>query len=190
MYKNLSEIAAHKKWLRSEIVVPKIHFLFVVYCVLSQGTDFFQSKVFLEFMKVVAGIHYLMDTLLLFILEEHLQAWIFYVLCICIFDRYFSWTHIVISKEHLQPYIWMVPSLFQEVFCSDLVFSRVLCFFEISTCNHSCFQRCWVNPPFQLQPFIRQMALSLLQKSSCSHTFFQIYCIFFQNRRSCSKEIS
>ena len=68
-----------------------------------------------------------------------------------VYDRYFYLRHIVISKEHLQPYIWIVPSLFQEATCSDLVFSRVLCFFEISTCNHPCFQECWVNLPFQLQ---------------------------------------
>ena len=33
MYKNLSEIAAHKKGLWSEIVVLKKHFFFAVYCV-------------------------------------------------------------------------------------------------------------------------------------------------------------
>ena len=33
-------------------------------------------------------------------------------------------------KEHLQPYIWVTPSSFQEGICSDLVFSRVLCFFK------------------------------------------------------------
>ena len=33
MYKDLSEMAAHKKELWSEVVVPKNHFFFVVYCV-------------------------------------------------------------------------------------------------------------------------------------------------------------
>ena len=33
MYKNLNEMAAHKKGLWSEVVVSKKHFCFVVYCV-------------------------------------------------------------------------------------------------------------------------------------------------------------
>ena len=40
---------------------------------------------------------------------------------------------IAISKEHLEPYICVVLSLFQEASCSNLVFSRALCFFETST---------------------------------------------------------
>ena len=79
----------------------------------------------------------------------------------------------------------MVTSLFQEAACNDLVFSR-LCFFEMNTCDHPCFQRYWVN-----------------SASSCSHPFDEWYffyykravattrsfkfTIFFQNRRSCSK---
>ena len=43
------------------------------------------------------------------------------------------------------PYIWVVALLFKEATCRDLVFSRVLSFFEISTCNRLCFQRYWVN---------------------------------------------
>ena len=79
-----------------------------------------------------------------FIYEQHLQPW----LCIyIIFDRYFYLSRIVASKEHMQPYIWVVPPLFQEATCRDLVFSRVLSFFEISTCNHLCFQRYRVNLP-------------------------------------------
>ena len=37
-----------------------------------------------------------------------------------IFDRYFYIRRIAISQELLQPYIWVVPSLFQEAICSDL----------------------------------------------------------------------
>ena len=33
MYKSLREMAAHKKGLWSEVVVPNTHFFFVVYCV-------------------------------------------------------------------------------------------------------------------------------------------------------------
>ena len=45
----------------------------------------------------------------------------------------------------------MVPSLFQEAIYSDLVYSRVLPFFETSTCSHPFFERYWVNSQFQLQ---------------------------------------
>ena len=83
------------------------------------------------------------------------------------FKRHFLLRHIVISKVHLQPYIWVVLSLFQKATCSDLVFSRVLYFLENSTCNCSCFQRWRVSFPFQLQATIKQM-----------------------KRRSCRKEIS
>ena len=60
-----------------------------------------------------------------------------------VFGRYLR--HIVTSKQHLQLYIWVVPSLFQEATCSDLVFLRVLSFFEISTCNRLLSHRYWFN---------------------------------------------
>ena len=41
----------------------------------------------------------------------------------------------------------MVPPLFQGATCRDLVFSRVLSFFEKSTCNRLSFQRYRVNLP-------------------------------------------
>ena len=132
--------------------------------------NFFQGTVFLCFTKLVAVIHSLTDTV--FISEQHLQPW----LCIYnIFDRYFYLSRIVTSKEHMQPYIWVVPPLFQEATCRDLVFSRVLSFFEIRSCNRLCFQRYKIY--FQLQPSIGRMTPFPLQKSSCSHKFFQIYCI-------------
>ena len=71
MYKNLSEMAAHKKGLRIEVVVPKKHFFLCSLLCLIAGNTFFQSTVFLYFTKAVAAIHSLMDTV--FILEEHLQ---------------------------------------------------------------------------------------------------------------------
>ena len=93
-----------------------------------------------------------------------------------------------ISKEHLQPHIWVVPSLFQEVTCSDLVFSRVLCFFE---------QALAVIPFFK--------GIELISNSSCSDPFDEWpifynkktiaathsfkFTVFLQNR-NCSKEIS
>ena len=52
------------------------------------------------------------------------------------------------------PAIWVVLSLFQEAFCSDLVFSRELCFFETSTCSHRFFK-----------------SIELIRNFSCSHPF-------------------
>ena len=69
MYKNLSEMAAHKKGQWSEVVVPKKHFFLCdLVCLIASNSFFFQSAVFLYFAKVVAAIHYLMNTE--FILEE------------------------------------------------------------------------------------------------------------------------
>ena len=66
-----------------------------------------------------------------------LAAMIVYIQCI--------WQIFLFKAEHMQPYIWVVPPLLQEATCRDLVFSRVLSFFEISTCNRLCFQRYRVN---------------------------------------------
>ena len=89
-------------------------------------------------------------------LEEHLHAWISYY---NVFDGYFYLERSVISKEHLQLDIWVVPSLFQEITCGDRVFSRVLYFFERNTCSHPFSQRYWLNLQFQLQPSIRWLVL-------------------------------
>ena len=48
----------------------------------------------------------------------------------------------------------MAPSLFQEATCSDLVFSRELCFFATSTCSHRFFKD-----------------IELIRNSSRSHPF-------------------
>ena len=53
MYKNFNEMAAPKKGLLSEAVVPKKKIFFVTYWILV-GNSFYQSKVFLYFTKVVA----------------------------------------------------------------------------------------------------------------------------------------
>ena len=47
MYKNLSEMAAHKKGLWSKVVVPKKHFFCRILCLIA-GSSFFQSTVFHE----------------------------------------------------------------------------------------------------------------------------------------------
>ena len=121
------------------------------------GNSFFQSTVFLYFTELVAAIHSLMD--IAFILGEHLVPWIIYI--------QFIW-QMFLFKAY-----WMVPSLFQESTCSDLVFLRVLCFFQISTCNH----------PFNEWHFF-------YYKSVVTATYSFKTNVFFQNRRSCSKEIS
>ena len=63
----------------------------------------------------------------------------------------------VFLEEHACSHtFWVVPSLFQEATCSDLVFSRVLCFFETSTCS---------------DPFFK--GIELIRNSSCSHPFHE-----------------
>ena len=104
--------------------------------------DFCQGTVLLYFTKLVAAIHSLTDTV--FISEQYLQPWIVYRQCIwqiflCKACRNFKGAH---AAMHLSG-----PSLFQEPTCRDLVFSRVLSFFEISTCIRLCFQRWRVNSP-------------------------------------------
>ena len=64
-----------------------------------------------------------------------------------VFDRYFYLRCVAISKEHLQSYIWMVPSLFQDATCSDLGYCvslkqalAVIPFFKAESqfhCSHS-----------------------------------------------------
>ena len=77
MYKNLSEMAAHKKGPWSEVVVPKNILFFNSFMCLIAGNNFFQSTVFPYFTKVVTAIHSLMNTV--FITEERLQPWINYI---------------------------------------------------------------------------------------------------------------
>ena len=102
--------------------------------------QFFQM--FLYFTKLVAAIHSLT------VLHLFQNSTCSHELCIhSAFDRYLYWRRIVTSKEQMQPYIWMVPPLFQEATCLNLVFSRVLSFFEINTCNRLCFRRYRVNLP-------------------------------------------
>ena len=187
MHKNLSEMVVHIKGLWSEIVIPKNIFSlqFTVfnrfYCLMFD--KFFQGTVFLCFTKLVLAIHALTDTV--FISEQHLQPW----LCIYIvFDRYFYSRRIVTSKEHMQPYIWVVPPLFQEATCRDQVFSRVLPFFEISTCNRLCFQRYEVNLPPVAATHSTNGSFSIIKEQLQSQAISNL--LYFQKRSSCSKAIS
>ena len=111
------------------------------------------------------------------ILKEHPQPWTLYLQCI--------W-QIFLFKPYCN-FKGALASIYLSGTCSDLVFSSVLCFFEINTYNYPCFQKYWVNFSFQLQSSIRRIALFLLWKRGCSHTFFPI-CCFFQNRRSSRME--
>ena len=112
MYKNLSEMAAHKKGLWSEVVVPKNIFFYSFMCLIA-GNSFFQSTVFPYFTKVVTAIHSLMDTV--FIIEERLQPWINYIQRIwqiLLFKAYYYFKRVlaaiylngtvIISGGHLQ----------------------------------------------------------------------------------------
>ena len=78
-----------------------------------------------------------------------------------IWQIYLRW--IFISKEQLQPYIWVVPPLFQEATCSDSVFSTVLCFFK---------QALAVIPFF--------IGIELIHKSSCSHPFDELPFFYYK----------
>ena len=145
--------------------------------------NFFQGTVFLCFTKLVAAINSWTDTL--FISEQHLQPW----LCIYnVFDRYFYLRRIVTSKDHMQPYIWVITPLFQEATCRDLVFSRVLSFFEISTCSRLCFQRYRVNLPPVATIHSMNGTFSIIKAVAATNSFK--LTVFFQNRRSCIKEMS
>ena len=47
---------------------------------------------------------------------------------------------VVISKEHLQSYIWVAPLLFQEATLNNILFSRVQRFFEQEPVGSPCFK--------------------------------------------------
>ena len=108
-------------------------------------------------------------------------------LLICnVFDRLFRLRRIFISKEHMQPYIWVVPSLFQEIFYSEAYYLQGYC---VS-----------LKQALQVIPFFK--GIKLIRNSSCSHTFDEQqnkrahaakhsfkFTVLFQSR-NCSKKIS
>ena len=71
----------------------------------------------------------------------------------------------------------MVQSLFREATCSNPVFSRVLFFFEISTCNRLCFQRFWVNLPPVAAIHKTNGPFSIIKEQLQPHILSN-YCIF------------
>ena len=136
--------------------------------------SFFQGRVFLYFTKLVVAILFLMDTVL--ISKQHLQPWIEYLQCIWqifLFKAYcnFKWAPAAI---HVSGTV-----IIQDAMCINLVFSRVLSFFEIST---------WNSPPVAAihstnGPF------SIIERAvAATHSFK--FTVIFQNRRSCTKDTS
>ena len=134
---------------------------------------FFQGTVFLYFTKLVAAIHSLMGAA--FILEQHLQPWIVFWQ-ILLFKTYCNFkvalasiqgATVIISGGQFQP-----SSIF-----------KLLSFFERSTWNRLCFQKNWVNS----QP-VSAIHSSNKRTVVATHSFS--FTVFFQNRRSCSNEIS
>ena len=97
------------KW-NKEKTDPKYLFLktffhFRLLCLIA-GNSFFQSTGF--FFSLVAAIHLSVDTVFF---RRALAA----INCLYImYLTYFYLRRTVISNEHLQPYIWVVPSLLQE----------------------------------------------------------------------------
>ena len=82
-----------------------------------------------------------------------------------------------ISKEHLQPYIWVVPSLFQESACGDLVFFKgtlslkqaltPMPFFKVIESIHSFSS----SDPFHEGPFF-YYKIAITVKHSFENTVF------------------
>ena len=116
MYKILTEIISKDSWqktvIQSRLVVLQKHFFLVV----NRREHFFRAQ---YFTKVVAANHSSINTL--FLRRAFATINCIYKMNLTVYLR-----RIFISKEHLQPYIWVVPSFFQEATCSDLVFSTVL----------------------------------------------------------------
>ena len=76
----------------------------------------------------------------------------------------------------------MVPSLFQEVIHSYLVFSRVLSFFKTSTCILVFFQGYWVNSPFQCNQ-TGDWSFFYYKKGTHSATHFFKFTAFFSEQK-------
>ena len=128
MHKNLTEMAAHKEGLWAEIVVFK---------------QFFPGDSVSLFHKISYSHPLLNGYCIYFRTALSVMN--------CVYTMYLtdiSTKGVLQFQKRTCSHIseW-VPPLFQEATCSDLLFSRVLSFFEISTCNRLCFQRYWVNSP-------------------------------------------
>ena len=86
-----------------------------------------------------------------------------------------------ISKEHLQPYIWVVPSYFFRRPLEVIWYFQRYCFFKTSTCTHPFFHRHWVNSQVQLQSSIRWISIFYYKRViTATHSFK--FTVFLQNR--------
>ena len=150
MYKNLSEIIRKDSWqktvIQSRVVFQKYFFL-VVNC-----REHFSRALY--FTKVVAVNHSSTDTLFFRRALETINC--IYKMNLTVYLR-----RIFISKEHLQPCIWVAPSFFQEASCSDLVWYCVS------------FKQALAVIPF----FI---GIELIHKSSCSHLFDELPFFYYK----------
>ena len=116
MYKNLSEIAIHKKWLWSEVVVPKNIFTLYV-TVFNSRKSFFQSIVFLHFTKVFHEI------------INHFAMGITFATMLCVYNvrsTYITIWGLLLFQRSIcsHPLQWYRH---YQLSYSDLVFSVVLC---------------------------------------------------------------
>ena len=120
MYKNLREIAPHKKRLWSRVVVLQKNIFSLQGTVFNSRKELFQSTVFLYFTRVFAAIQPQYGSFSKSTFSHELRTR--NVFDICFTD--------IFSNEHLEPYIWVIPSLLQEAICFDLIPSRLLCLLE------------------------------------------------------------
>ena len=153
LVKNVQKI--HKKWLWSEVVVPKNIFTLYV-TVFNSRESFFQSTVFLHLTKVFHEI------------INHFATGIALADMLCVHNVRFTgisiWGLLLFQRSTCShTFQWY---LHYPLSYSDLVLSMVflLCFLETSTCIHPVFRRYWVNSSFQLQPSIWWMARFIIKE--------------------------
>ena len=160
MYKSLSEIAAHKKRLWTKKVVPRKISSPCRLLRLIEEKSFFCERCVSLLHENSCGQRFLNRHGIFY------KSTCSYGLSKCnVFDRYFYLRRIVISKKHLQSYVSVLWLLLQDGTCSDLVFSRVLCFFKQA---------------FAVIPFLK--GIELICHSSCRHSFNE--WPFFYNKRA------
>ena len=149
------------------------------------GNSFFQNTVFLYFTTVVAAIDSSIDT----VFFRRALAAMNCVYRICLTDISIQGL-LLFQKSTWSHYIWVAPSLFQEVTGSVLAFLKSLWwFFETSTCSHLLFQRYWVNSQSQLQSCIQNEWSFFYIERVIVATYSLRFTMFLQNR-NCNKKIT
>ena len=149
------------------------------------GNSFFPNAVFLYFTTVVAAIDSSVDTAYF----RRALAAMNCVYRICLTDVSIQGL-LLFKKSTCSHYIWVAPSLFQEVPGSVQAFLKTLWwFFETSTCSHLLFQRYWVNSQSQLQSCIQIEWIFFYIERVIVATYSFKFTMFLQNR-NCKKEIT